>query len=145
MAQISMRYKQDLPPKGGYPGISWQRNLPKRGYSGMTLFAAATGIISGGFVLLIRHIRRQRFEKIQINVSVEVPWEKSFSCVVISNVLFCAVVLLCMIFVLNIQGWNECTHSEEHALNRCYSICFEVNYQSEWFRDLCRDFSTLIL
>ena len=55
------KYKQDLAPKGGYPGINWKRNLPKRGYSGLTLFAAAGGIISVGFVFLIRHIRRQRF------------------------------------------------------------------------------------
>jgi len=83
-----MRYKQDLPPKGGYPGINWQRNLPKRGYSGVTLFVAATGIISGGFVLLIRHIRRQRFEK---HLSVE----KMLSATLLNQIF----ILLCVMCV----------------------------------------------
>ena len=89
MAQL--RYRQDLPPKGGYPGISWQRNLPKRGYSGMTLFVAATGIITGGFVVLIRHIRRQRFENCKFAfISIHKP---TVSCTVLLNLLLVLLLL----------------------------------------------------
>ena len=45
----------------------------------------------------------------------------------ISNLLFCAVVLLCMIFVLKLQGVFVTMHSLKNILlGRCYSICFEV-------------------
>lgn len=59
MAQL--RYRQDLPPKGGYAGITWQKNLPTRGISGVAMFLLCGGVMSAGFTLLIRHQRKRRF------------------------------------------------------------------------------------
>jgi len=59
MAQL--KYRQDLPPKGGYAGIRWEKNLPTRGISGVAMFLLCGGVMSVGFTLLIRHQRKRRF------------------------------------------------------------------------------------
>lgn len=59
MAQ-QLRYRQDLPPKGGYAGIRWEKNLPTRGISGVAMFLLCGGVMSVGFTLLIRHQRKRR-------------------------------------------------------------------------------------
>ena len=58
MAQL--RYRQELPPKGGYAGIRWEKNLPTRGISGVAMFLLCGGVMSVGFTLLIRHQRQRR-------------------------------------------------------------------------------------
>ena len=62
MAQ-ELRYRQDLPPKGGYAGIRWEKNLPTRGISGVAMFLLCGGVMSVGFTLLIRHQRKRRLIK----------------------------------------------------------------------------------
>lgn len=58
MAQL--KYRQDLPPKGGYAGIKWEKNLPTRGISGVAMFLLCSGVMAVGFTLLIRHQRKRR-------------------------------------------------------------------------------------
>ena len=59
MAQ--MRYRQELPPRGGYAGIRWEKNLPTRGISGVAMFLLCGGVMAVGFALHIRHMRKRRF------------------------------------------------------------------------------------
>jgi hypothetical protein len=40
--------QQDLPPKGGFPAISYIRNLPKRGFSSGMLLAGLIGFTAWG-------------------------------------------------------------------------------------------------
>eukprot|EP00794_Sanderia_malayensis_P009774 gene9773-10773_t len=54
MASHSVPYKQDLPPKHGYPAIEYARNLPKRGPSGLVMFLGCTGLMSFGFYCVIQ-------------------------------------------------------------------------------------------
>lgn len=43
-------FKQDLPPKGGYPEIRYARNLPKRGPSGFMIMLGGVAVMALGFV-----------------------------------------------------------------------------------------------
>ncbi|KAJ2783531.1 hypothetical protein H4R18_001664 [Coemansia javaensis] len=43
---------QDLPPKGGFPAFKYERNLPKRGPSGVAMFAICGGIMAYGWYKL---------------------------------------------------------------------------------------------
>lgn len=75
MAQL--RYRQDLPPKGGYAGIRWEKNLPTRGISGVAMFLLCGGVMSAGFTLLIRHQRKRRFKLLFVRYLVRLfisPW-----------------------------------------------------------------------
>ena len=54
-------YKQDLPPRSGYPGIEFARNLPKRGPSGIALFAGCGLVMAYGFANVIMFNRKMRF------------------------------------------------------------------------------------
>ncbi|XP_065670988.1 NADH dehydrogenase [ubiquinone] 1 alpha subcomplex subunit 13-like [Hydra vulgaris] len=55
-----MPYKQDLPPPGGYPKLSFTQNLPKRGITGVTLMAAGLGVMVVGFSFVIKGNRKRR-------------------------------------------------------------------------------------
>ncbi|CAH7675371.1 GRIM-19 [Phakopsora pachyrhizi] len=46
---MSIPYKQDLPPTGGYAPIKFKRNLPVKGPSGAVLIGAVFGICTLGF------------------------------------------------------------------------------------------------
>lgn len=51
--------KQELPPKGGYPAIEYSRNLPKRGPSGLMIFAGGAAVMAFGFYHVIKGNRRR--------------------------------------------------------------------------------------
>ncbi|XP_077331559.1 NADH dehydrogenase [ubiquinone] 1 alpha subcomplex subunit 13 [Lithobates pipiens] len=38
------KVKQDMPPPGGYGSVDYKRNLPRRGFSGFTMFAIGIGV-----------------------------------------------------------------------------------------------------
>eukprot|EP00045_Choanoeca_perplexa_P016391 m.221289 g.221289 ORF g.221289 m.221289 type:complete len:201 (-) comp17246_c0_seq1:4500-5102(-) len=61
MAKIT----QDLPPEGGFRPITYAKNVPKRGPSGIALFAASIGIVAYGFSRVIKgnQQRRRLFEE----------------------------------------------------------------------------------
>ncbi|GAA5876763.1 hypothetical protein JCM5296_003268 [Sporobolomyces johnsonii] len=46
---MSIPYKQDLPPAGGYNPIKYKRNLPTKGPSGAIVFSAVAAICAFGF------------------------------------------------------------------------------------------------
>ena len=58
-SKMAVAYKQELPPKGGYPPIEYARNLPKRGASGAVMLLAGAAVMAGGFALVIRGNRRR--------------------------------------------------------------------------------------
>ncbi|XP_073407426.1 NADH dehydrogenase [ubiquinone] 1 alpha subcomplex subunit 13 [Dendrobates tinctorius] len=43
------KVKQDMPPPGGYGPVDYKRNLPRRGFSGYTMFAAGIGVMLFGY------------------------------------------------------------------------------------------------
>eukprot|EP00112_Aurelia_sp_Birch-Aquarium-sp1_P013929 Seg298.35 transcript_id=Seg298.35/GoldUCD/mRNA.D3Y31 product="NADH dehydrogenase" protein_id=Seg298.35/GoldUCD/D3Y31 len=66
-------YKQDLPPRSGYPGIEFARNLPKRGPSGIALFAGCGLVMAYGFTNVIMFNRKMRVletEKIEGRIAL---------------------------------------------------------------------------
>ncbi|XP_040176507.1 NADH dehydrogenase [ubiquinone] 1 alpha subcomplex subunit 13 [Rana temporaria] len=42
------KVKQDMPPSGGYGSVDYKRNLPRRGFSGYTMFAMGIGVMVYG-------------------------------------------------------------------------------------------------
>ena len=54
-------HKQEMPPRGGYPGIEFARNLPKRGVSGLAMFVGCGMVMSYGFYRVIMTNRKLRF------------------------------------------------------------------------------------
>nr|XP_054756156.1 NADH dehydrogenase [ubiquinone] 1 alpha subcomplex subunit 13-like [Lytechinus pictus] len=57
---MASTFRQDMPPKGGYSNISYKRMLPKRGFSGYTMFAGMAGIMTFGFVTLAMSNKQRR-------------------------------------------------------------------------------------
>ncbi|XP_072260698.1 NADH dehydrogenase [ubiquinone] 1 alpha subcomplex subunit 13 [Pyxicephalus adspersus] len=43
------KVKQDMPPSGGYGPVDYKRNLPRRGFSGYSMFAIGIGTLVFGF------------------------------------------------------------------------------------------------
>ncbi|XP_040273340.1 NADH dehydrogenase [ubiquinone] 1 alpha subcomplex subunit 13 [Bufo bufo] len=43
------KVKQDMPPPGGYGPMDYKRNLPRRGFSGYTMFAIGIGAMVFGY------------------------------------------------------------------------------------------------
>ncbi len=41
--------KQDMPPKGGYPGITYAKNIPKKGPSGLVIMLGGVATMAIGF------------------------------------------------------------------------------------------------
>ncbi|XP_063781179.1 NADH dehydrogenase [ubiquinone] 1 alpha subcomplex subunit 13 [Pseudophryne corroboree] len=54
------KVKQDMPPPGGYGPVDYKRNLPRRGYSGYTMFAIGIGVTIFGYWRLGRWNRERR-------------------------------------------------------------------------------------
>ena len=53
-------YKQDMPPRNGYPAITYARNLPKRGPSGLIMFIGGAAVMTLGLWRVIVGNRRMR-------------------------------------------------------------------------------------
>ena len=53
--------KQDMPPKGGYPGITYAKNLPKRGPSGLVIMLGGVAAMAVGFYGIKRTNKKRRY------------------------------------------------------------------------------------
>ena len=54
------KVKQDMPPPGGYGPIDYKRHLPRRGFSGYSLFALGVGSLLLGYYTIIKWNRERR-------------------------------------------------------------------------------------
>ncbi|XP_072560239.1 NADH dehydrogenase [ubiquinone] 1 alpha subcomplex subunit 13 [Paramormyrops kingsleyae] len=54
------KVKQDMPPSGGYGPFDYKRNLPKRGFSGYTMFGIGIGVMVLGYWRLFKWNRERR-------------------------------------------------------------------------------------
>ncbi|XP_038073670.1 NADH dehydrogenase [ubiquinone] 1 alpha subcomplex subunit 13-like [Patiria miniata] len=59
-SNMASTFKQDMPPKGGYPPIDYKRVLPKRGMSGYMMFATCAAVMGVGTFFFGRHNRQRR-------------------------------------------------------------------------------------
>ncbi|XP_033634945.1 NADH dehydrogenase [ubiquinone] 1 alpha subcomplex subunit 13-like [Asterias rubens] len=57
---MASTFKQDMPPKGGYPPLDYKRALPKRGISGYLMFAACGASMLIGTAIFSRGNQRRR-------------------------------------------------------------------------------------
>ncbi|EGO02024.1 B16.6 subunit of GRIM-19, NADH:ubiquinone oxidoreductase [Serpula lacrymans var. lacrymans S7.3] len=46
---VSLQYRQDMPPPGGFEAVKYKRNLPFRGPSGLVILGAVTAVCAYGF------------------------------------------------------------------------------------------------
>ena len=53
-------FKQDMPPKEGYPKFKFARNLPRRGPSGLMVLLGGSAIMGAGFFVVIATNRKRR-------------------------------------------------------------------------------------
>mmetsp|Transcript_18382 Transcript_18382/g.23854 ORF Transcript_18382/g.23854 Transcript_18382/m.23854 type:complete len:133 (+) Transcript_18382:131-529(+) len=56
---------QDMPPKGGYPQVKFERHLPSRGPKGWQMWAGVTAFICYGFVQVARTNNERNQQKLQ--------------------------------------------------------------------------------
>ncbi|CAO3611849.1 unnamed protein product [Cunninghamella echinulata] len=52
---MSQRGPQNLPPAGGYPEVKYRRYIPKKGPSGLAIFAGITAVCTYGFYRVGQH------------------------------------------------------------------------------------------
>ncbi|KAL4608057.1 NADH dehydrogenase ubiquinone 1 alpha subcomplex subunit 13-like [Arapaima gigas] len=67
------KVKQDMPPPGGYPPFDYKRNLPKRGFSGYTMFGIAIGSLLIGYWRVFtwnRERRRLQIEELEARIAL---------------------------------------------------------------------------
>uniref|UniRef100_UPI0019397E64 NADH dehydrogenase [ubiquinone] 1 alpha subcomplex subunit 13-like n=1 Tax=Styela clava TaxID=7725 RepID=UPI0019397E64 len=62
-AWSKIRYKQDMPPPGGYGRIPYLRNLPVRGPSSYGIFGFAIFTFGYGFHIIRKNMKLDEFEK----------------------------------------------------------------------------------
>ncbi|CAO3677200.1 unnamed protein product [Umbelopsis vinacea] len=60
---MSTQATQELPPPGGYPEVKYRRYLPKRGPSGLVIFAGLTAICGYGFTELLKETWREELKR----------------------------------------------------------------------------------
>lgn len=54
-------FRQDMPPKGGYPKINYTRIVPKQRFSGVTVILAGIAAMTGGFAVIAKTNRDKRY------------------------------------------------------------------------------------
>ncbi|KAJ8366634.1 hypothetical protein AAFF_G00348330 [Aldrovandia affinis] len=67
------KVKQDMPPPGGYGPIDYKRNLPKRGFSGYSMFGIGIGVMLLGYWRLFkwnRERRRLQIEEMEARIAL---------------------------------------------------------------------------
>jgi len=57
---MSVPYRQDMPPPGGFEAIKYKRNLPLKGPSGLVMFLGVMGITSFGMYRVLQGRAEQR-------------------------------------------------------------------------------------
>jgi NADH dehydrogenase (ubiquinone) 1 alpha subcomplex subunit 13 len=53
-------FRQDMPPKGGYPAINYLRAVPKQRFSGWTVIIGGITVMIAGFVGVTKSNRDKR-------------------------------------------------------------------------------------
>mmetsp|Transcript_9880 Transcript_9880/g.13755 ORF Transcript_9880/g.13755 Transcript_9880/m.13755 type:complete len:101 (-) Transcript_9880:401-703(-) len=61
-----MEFKQDMPPKGGFPRIKWKRNIPKSRFNGLMIYAGFFAITGYGVWRLVTGNRAETEKRKQI-------------------------------------------------------------------------------
>ncbi|XP_076000927.1 NADH dehydrogenase [ubiquinone] 1 alpha subcomplex subunit 13 [Genypterus blacodes] len=67
------KVKQDMPPSGGYAAFDYKRNLPKRGFSGYTMFGIGIAVMIFGNWKLFRWNRERRrllIEELEARIAI---------------------------------------------------------------------------
>ncbi|XP_018421429.1 PREDICTED: NADH dehydrogenase [ubiquinone] 1 alpha subcomplex subunit 13 [Nanorana parkeri] len=67
------KVKQDMPPPGGYGPVDYKRNLPRRGFSGYTMFAVGIGVMIYGYYSIgmwNRERRRRYIEDLEARLAL---------------------------------------------------------------------------
>ncbi|KAI0796938.1 B16.6 subunit of GRIM-19, NADH:ubiquinone oxidoreductase [Abortiporus biennis] len=49
---VTVQYRQDMPPAGGFEAVKYKRNLPFRGPSGLVILGGVTAVCAYGFYRL---------------------------------------------------------------------------------------------
>jgi len=57
---MSVPYRQDMPPPGGFEAIKYKRNLPLKGPSGLVMFLGVMGVTSFGMYRVLQGRAEQR-------------------------------------------------------------------------------------
>lgn len=47
---MATAFKQDMPPKGGYPGINYTRLIPRQRFSGLSVILGGIAVMVVGFI-----------------------------------------------------------------------------------------------
>ncbi|XP_065837230.1 NADH dehydrogenase [ubiquinone] 1 alpha subcomplex subunit 13-like [Oscarella lobularis] len=72
-ATATAEYRQEMPPKGGYPQIKYKRNLPVRFSSGLAIILGGTAVMTAGLYVVIqtnKERRRLQREKLQARIAL---------------------------------------------------------------------------
>mmetsp|Transcript_4907 Transcript_4907/g.7655 ORF Transcript_4907/g.7655 Transcript_4907/m.7655 type:complete len:87 (+) Transcript_4907:74-334(+) len=54
--------KQDMPPEGGFPNVKYQRNLPKKGPSGLVVLLLGAAVMTAGLSVVAISNKKKRAE-----------------------------------------------------------------------------------
>jgi len=61
---MSVPYRQDMPPAGGFEAVKYKRNLPFRGSSGVVILGGVTAICAYGFYRLgLGNLERRELQR----------------------------------------------------------------------------------
>ncbi|XP_068605281.1 NADH dehydrogenase [ubiquinone] 1 alpha subcomplex subunit 13 [Brachionichthys hirsutus] len=67
------KVKQDMPPPGGYAAFDYKRNLPKRGFSGYSMFGFGIGVLIFGYWRMFtwnRERKRLQIEELEARIAL---------------------------------------------------------------------------
>ncbi|KAK2173102.1 hypothetical protein NP493_904g00106 [Ridgeia piscesae] len=62
-----MKFRQDMPPPGGYGPVEWAQKIPRRGLSGYAIFGVAIGISSTAWILY--HFERNYKRRYELDMN----------------------------------------------------------------------------
>ena len=69
----TIKYRQDLPPPGGYEKINYQRVPPKSFFKGKTMFLGYLAMTAGAcyiYKLTLREVQRKNLEHLSCNMAI---------------------------------------------------------------------------
>lgn len=69
-----MKYKQDMPPQGGYEPFRISRHLPKRGPSGAVTILGGVAVMAFGFYMIKRTNQERRYKKLTTYSTLYLPF-----------------------------------------------------------------------
>lgn len=54
-------FRQDMPPRGGYPAINYARAIPRQRFSGWTVIIGGVASMIAGFAVIVKSNRDRRY------------------------------------------------------------------------------------